>query len=69
MNPAIAAALHIALVVAVLALAYVPLGDYMARVYTTDPDLRSGDGRVESLIYRLGRIDPRAEQTWYGYAG
>ena len=69
MNPAIAAALQLALVVAVLALAYVPLGDYMARVYTTDPDLRSGDGRVESLIYRLGRIDPRAEQTWYGYAG
>lgn len=69
MSPALAAGLQIALVVAVLALVYVPLGDYLARVYTTDTDLRSKDLRVESLFYRLARIDPRAEQTWYGYAG
>ncbi|EME64395.1 potassium-transporting ATPase subunit A [Rhodococcus ruber BKS 20-38] len=52
----------------ILALAYVPLGDYMAKVYTTDTDLRWKDLRTESLIYRVCRIDPRAEQTWYGYA-
>ncbi|MGZ9882393.1 potassium-transporting ATPase subunit KdpA [Rhodococcus ruber] len=68
MTPVVAAGLQIALVVAVLALAYVPLGDYMARVYTTDTDLRWKDLRIESLMYRVCRIDPRAEQTWYGYA-
>ncbi len=69
MNPALAAGLQIALVVAVLAILYVPVGDYMAKVYTTDTDLRSGDLRIESLLYRICRVDPRAEQTWYGYAG
>ncbi|MFH5212058.1 potassium-transporting ATPase subunit KdpA [Antrihabitans sp. NCIMB 15449] len=64
MNPALAAGLQIALVIGVLAIAYVPLGDYMARVYTSDKDLR-----VETLLYRVCRIDSRAEQTWYGYAG
>lgn len=69
MNPALAAGLQIALVVAVLAILYVPVGDYMAKVYTTDTDLRSGDLRIESLLFRLCRVNPRAEQTWYGYAG
>lgn len=69
MNPALAAGLQIALVVAVLAILYVPVGDYMAKVYTTDTDLRSGDLRIESVVYRLCRINPRTEQTWYGYAG
>ncbi|WP_280496765.1 potassium-transporting ATPase subunit KdpA [Nocardia farcinica] len=64
MSPALAAGLQIASVVAVLALVYVPLGDYMARVYTSSSDLRA-----ESWLYRLARVDPRAEQTWYGYAG
>ncbi|WP_145272897.1 potassium-transporting ATPase subunit KdpA [Prescottella equi] len=69
MNPAVAAGLQIALVVAVLAILYVPVGDYMAKVYTTDTDLRSGDLRIETVVYRLCRINPRTEQTWYGYAG
>ncbi|MCK8672278.1 potassium-transporting ATPase subunit KdpA [Rhodococcus sp. HM1] len=68
MNPAVAAGLQIVLVVAVLALTYVPLGDYMARVYTNDSDTRWKDLRLESLIYRVCRIDPLAEQTWFGYA-
>ncbi|MCJ0903297.1 potassium-transporting ATPase subunit KdpA [Rhodococcus sp. ARC_M6] len=63
MSPALAAGLQIAFVLVVLAAAYVPVGDYMARVYTSTRDLR-----VESVIYRFGRIDSRAEQTWYGYA-
>ncbi|MBY6540866.1 potassium-transporting ATPase subunit KdpA [Rhodococcus sp. BP-349] len=58
-----AAGLQIALVVLVLALAYVPLGDYMARVFATP----SSDSRVESLLYRLCRIDSRVEQTRIGY--
>ncbi|MFC4602275.1 potassium-transporting ATPase subunit KdpA [Rhodococcus kronopolitis] len=68
MNPALAAGLQIALVLAVLAILYVPVGDYMAKVYTTDTDLRSGDLRVETVLYRLCRINARTEQTWYGYA-
>ena len=63
MSPALAAGLQIAFVLIVLAIAYVPVGDYMARVYSSTRDLR-----VESVIYRVGRIDSRAEQTWYGYA-
>lgn len=63
MNPALAAGLQICVVIAVLAAAYVPLGDYMARVY--DSSRRS---RVEGLLYKLGRIDPGVEQTWFGYA-
>ncbi|MFC7447282.1 potassium-transporting ATPase subunit KdpA [Rhodococcus daqingensis] len=69
MNPALAAGLQIALVIAVLAILYVPVGDYMAKVYTTDTDLRSGDLRIETVLYRLCRINARADQTWYGYAG
>ncbi|KZF10426.1 potassium-transporting ATPase subunit A [Rhodococcus sp. EPR-157] len=55
--------LEIPIVIAVLAAAYVPLGDYMARVFDAPRD-----GRVESMLYRLCRIDPKAEQTWVGYA-
>ena len=50
------------ILILVLALAYVPLGDYMARVYGSSRDLR-----VERVFYRIGRIDSRREQTWVGY--
>ncbi|MGW5073950.1 potassium-transporting ATPase subunit KdpA [Rhodococcus sp. NPDC004095] len=69
MNPALAAGLQIAFVVGVLAIAYVPVGDYMAKVYTTDANLRSRDLRIETVLYRLCRINARSDQTWYGYAG
>ena len=64
MNPALAAGLQIALVVGILAVLYVPVGDYIAKVYTSSHDLR-----VEAVLYRVCRVNPRAEQTWYGYAG
>lgn len=57
MSPALAAGLQIAFVLVVLAIAYVPVGDYMARVYSSTRDLR-----VESVIYRVGRIDSRASR-------
>ncbi|MCX5046004.1 potassium-transporting ATPase subunit KdpA [Aldersonia sp. NBC_00410] len=63
MNPALAAGLQSALVIGVLAIAYVPVGDYIAKVYTSDRDLRA-----ESLLYRVCRIDSGREQTWFGYA-
>ena len=52
-----------AIVVAVLLLvSHVPLGDYVARVYT---DTRHR--RVERLLYRLGGVDPELDQEWTGY--
>ncbi|MBI4901542.1 MAG: potassium-transporting ATPase subunit KdpA [Actinobacteria bacterium] len=55
--------LTIALLVALLAAAYVPLGDYMARVYTSTSHLR-----VERAVYRLSGVDPDAEQGARSYA-
>ncbi|GGF39576.1 potassium-transporting ATPase subunit KdpA [Williamsia phyllosphaerae] len=63
MNPALAAALQIAAVVVVLALAYVPLGDYMARVFTSTHDVAP-----ERWFYRIVRVDPGRKQTWVAYA-
>ncbi|WP_072804996.1 potassium-transporting ATPase subunit KdpA [Rhodococcoides yunnanense] len=63
MNPALLAGLQIAVVIAVLALLYVPLGDYMARVFES-----ARHTRVEILVYRICRISPGVEQTWVGYA-
>ncbi|RYC04150.1 potassium-transporting ATPase subunit KdpA [Nocardioides zhouii] len=55
--------LTIALLVAPLAATYVPLGDYMARVYTSTTHLR-----VERAVYRLSGVDPDAEQGARSYA-
>lgn len=45
-----------------LGLAYRPLGDYIARIYTGDRDLA-----VERGTYRLIGVDPRGAQTWQAY--
>ena len=55
--------LQIGLLVVLLVAVHRPLGDYMARVFTSPRHLR-----VERWFYRLCRIDPAAEQTWRGYA-
>jgi len=62
MSPALAAGLQIAVVVAVLALIHLPLGDYLARVFST-----TTDSRVERGLYRALRINPRADQRWTTY--
>jgi len=59
----LAAALQVGVVVFVLAAAYVPLGDYMARVFSG-----ARDWAPERFIYKIARIDPRRSQTWTGYA-
>lgn len=56
------AAGQLLLVVAVLAALYRPLGDYLARVYTSPRDLR-----VERVLYRLVGVDSRSEQSWRSY--
>ena len=53
---------QVALLVAVLAAVHLPLGAYMARVYTSPRHLRA-----ERAGYRLARVDPDAEQTWSTY--
>ncbi|MGW8847040.1 potassium-transporting ATPase subunit KdpA [Streptomyces xiamenensis] len=63
MNDAAAGLLTIAALVALLALVHVPLGDYLARVYTGERHLG-----VERLLYRIARVDPRADQRWTAYA-
>ncbi|WP_018179619.1 potassium-transporting ATPase subunit KdpA [Jongsikchunia kroppenstedtii] len=63
MNPALASTLQLVAVLFVLAVVYVPLGDYMARVFTGLRDLRP-----ERWFYRAVRVDPKRQQTWSGYA-
>ncbi|MCE7004566.1 potassium-transporting ATPase subunit KdpA [Kibdelosporangium philippinense] len=54
---------QVGLLIIALALVYKPLGDYMARVFTSEKDLR-----VERAIYRIVRVEPRSEQHWKTYA-
>lgn len=56
------AALQAATLALILALLYRPLGDYMARLYST-----GRDWKVERGLYRLIGVDPRAEQSWPAY--
>ncbi|MDQ6526160.1 potassium-transporting ATPase subunit KdpA [Nocardioides sp. LHD-245] len=55
--------LSIAALIALLAIVYVPLGDYMARVFTSGRHLR-----VERGVYRLTGVNPDAEQSPKAYA-
>ncbi|WP_181309891.1 potassium-transporting ATPase subunit KdpA [Nocardioides campestrisoli] len=63
MGDTVSGLLSIAVLLGLLALAYVPLGDHMARVYTGVRHLR-----VERGVYRLARVDPDAEQSARSYA-
>ncbi|MGW2147093.1 potassium-transporting ATPase subunit KdpA [Nonomuraea bangladeshensis] len=63
MSTTAAGMLFVASLVVALALAYRPLGDYMARVYSA-----TGHSRPERMIYRLLGVHPEAEQSWGGYA-
>ncbi|CCH76695.1 potassium translocating ATPase, subunit A [Nostocoides japonicum T1-X7] len=63
MSDAAAGLLTIGVVVALLAITHVPLGNWMARVFTDETDWR-----VERTVYRAVGVDPRNEQTWRSYA-
>ena len=54
--------LQILALVILLALVYRPLGDYMARMFTTSKDLK-----VERGFYRVIGVDSGSEQTWRIY--
>jgi K+-transporting ATPase ATPase A chain len=62
MAPWLLATLSLLTVAVLLAAAHRPFGDYMARVYTTDKDLR-----VERGLYRVIGVNPRSEQSWKAY--
>ena len=63
MSDTTAGLLQAGALIAALALAYRPLGGYMARVFTSERDLR-----VERVVYRLVGVDPKADQRWPVYA-
>lgn len=53
---------QVLLVIALLAAAHVPLGNYMARVF-----LSSKDTKLEAVFYRITGIDSASEQRWRTY--
>jgi len=63
MSDTTAGLLQVGALVAALALCYKPLGGYMARVLTSEHDLR-----FERVLYRLVGIDSKADQRWSLYA-
>lgn len=62
MGPVLAGVLQLLALIAALALAYVPLGNYMAKVYSSDKHWR-----VEKWIYKGIGADPDTEMRWTAY--
>src|SRR4051794_19059673 len=62
MGPVLAGALQLLALIAALALAYVPLGTYMAKVYSSDKHWR-----VEKWIYKGIGANPNTEMRWPAY--
>ena len=61
--------LQIAATLAIVLALAVPLGRYVAGVFTAGtPPLAALFGPVETGFYRLAGVDPRREQTWLGYS-
>ncbi|CAM5652369.1 potassium-transporting ATPase subunit KdpA [Streptomyces hirsutus] len=63
MGPTAAGALFALSLLVAVALVHRPLGDYMARVFTSRHHVRA-----EWWMYRLIGVDPDGEQTWAVYA-
>ncbi|RFC76544.1 potassium-transporting ATPase subunit KdpA [Streptomyces sp. AcE210] len=62
MSPVLAGVLQLLALIVALGLAYRPLGDYMARVYSSDKHLR-----VEKWIYKGIGANPNTEMRWMAY--
>ena len=63
MTDTAAGLIQLGLLIAALAVVYKPLGDYMARVFSSEKHLR-----VEKGLYKLFRVNPDSEQHWKTYA-
>ncbi|WP_210570971.1 potassium-transporting ATPase subunit KdpA [Streptomyces sp. GESEQ-4] len=62
MGPVLAGILQLLALIAALALAYIPLGNYMAKVYSSDRHWR-----VEKWIYKGIGANPDTEMRWPAY--
>ncbi|MEU2065642.1 potassium-transporting ATPase subunit KdpA [Streptomyces anulatus] len=62
MSPQVAGLLQLTALIAALALAYRPLGDYMARVYSSEKNYRP-----EKWIYKAIGAHPDADMRWPAY--
>ncbi|KOG08003.1 potassium-transporting ATPase subunit KdpA [Streptomyces viridochromogenes] len=62
MGPVLAGVLQLLALIAALALAYAPLGNHMAKVYSSDRHWR-----VEKWIYKGIGADPDTEMRWTAY--
>ncbi|WP_419998181.1 potassium-transporting ATPase subunit KdpA [Streptomyces boninensis] len=62
MSPVLAGVLQLIALIGALALAYRPLGDYMAKVYSSTKHLR-----VEKWIYKAIGANPDTEMRWPAY--
>ncbi len=62
MGPVLAGVLQLLALIAALALAYIPLGNYMARVYSSDEHWR-----VEKWVYKGIGANPDTEMRWTAY--
>ncbi|MEV6053938.1 potassium-transporting ATPase subunit KdpA [Streptomyces sp. NPDC052107] len=62
MSPVLAGVLQLLALIGALALVYIPVGNYMAKVYSSRKHLR-----VEKWIYKAIGANPDAEMTWPAY--
>jgi K+-transporting ATPase ATPase A chain len=62
MSTAAAGWLQLGLLVLALAICYVPLGNWMARIFTSERHWR-----VETGVYKLIGVNPDADQKWSAY--
>ncbi|MEU6875611.1 potassium-transporting ATPase subunit KdpA [Streptomyces sp. NPDC046751] len=62
MSPVLAGVLQVLALLVALGLAYRPLGDYMAAVYSSDKHLR-----VEKWMYKAVGADPNTQMRWPAY--
>src|SRR3981081_2005719 len=63
MSDTAAGFIQVGLLILALALIYKPLGDFMARVFSTEKHWKAERG-----LYKLFRVNPDSEQRWSTYA-
>lgn len=54
--------MQLAAIIALVVILHVPLGNYMAAVYTS-----ATDWKVENAVYRVVGVRPDGQQSWRGY--
>ena len=62
MSTALAGWLQVLLLIAALAACYIPLGNYIAHIFTSEKHWR-----VEAGIYKIIGVNPEADQKWSAY--